>query len=380
MIAMRLSDVKFSDIKELVEQKARESRTLEFKRELSIAKDSDKKEFLADISSFANTNGGDIIYGITEIDGEAIELASLDVADRDAKSLQIEQIVRGGLEPKLPQFEHRWIEGEGSTIFLVLRVGRSFLAPHRVTVSDHAKFYARHGAGKYAMDVSELRLAFATSEAISERMQRFCEQRRRLVADNIAVVPMRSGAKMVCHFLPLSAFGLPTQIDLKKASRHLFPPTRTTGFNSRPTIDGLACYGGAEGHSESIFSYSLAFRSGILEAVEVVGSESQNGRMVIDASYTEENIERCLRMYAKISKECEIGGPVYLSLSFMGTTNYSLYVHHWDEQRAVPSVHRPELILPIVEIEDMNVDATTALKSTFELVFNAFGRTRPTDK
>jgi hypothetical protein len=38
-----------------------EGKTLEYKRELPGGSDQDKREFLADVSSFANTEGGDII-------------------------------------------------------------------------------------------------------------------------------------------------------------------------------------------------------------------------------------------------------------------------------------------------------------------------------
>lgn len=42
-----------------------ESRTLEYKRDLPDPKDRDsKREFLGDVTSFANAQGGDIVYGI----------------------------------------------------------------------------------------------------------------------------------------------------------------------------------------------------------------------------------------------------------------------------------------------------------------------------
>ena len=47
----------------LVDGKVPESKTLEYKAELPIFNDSGKKEFLAGVSSFANTSGGYILYG-----------------------------------------------------------------------------------------------------------------------------------------------------------------------------------------------------------------------------------------------------------------------------------------------------------------------------
>jgi len=39
---------------------------LDYKRDVPGESDQDKKEFLADISSFANATGGDLIYGVDE--------------------------------------------------------------------------------------------------------------------------------------------------------------------------------------------------------------------------------------------------------------------------------------------------------------------------
>lgn len=48
-----------------------ESTQVDFKKEIHIRKDEDKKEFLADVVSFASTMGGDLIYGISENKGVA---------------------------------------------------------------------------------------------------------------------------------------------------------------------------------------------------------------------------------------------------------------------------------------------------------------------
>jgi len=52
------------DVDALIADSVGESKTLEYKQELPGPKDDDKREFLADVSSFANASGGDIIYGI----------------------------------------------------------------------------------------------------------------------------------------------------------------------------------------------------------------------------------------------------------------------------------------------------------------------------
>jgi len=71
MIEKPIDKIAHHDIESLVTNQVRERRTLEYKRELPGNKDSDKNEFLADVSSFANAIGGDLLFGVDEKrDGE----------------------------------------------------------------------------------------------------------------------------------------------------------------------------------------------------------------------------------------------------------------------------------------------------------------------
>lgn len=64
MIAKRLSEIEKSDLDALVTNGVSEGKTLDYKLSLPGPSDDDKKEFLADVSSFANAGGGDIVFGI----------------------------------------------------------------------------------------------------------------------------------------------------------------------------------------------------------------------------------------------------------------------------------------------------------------------------
>ncbi|MFH0344211.1 MAG: helix-turn-helix domain-containing protein [Chromatiales bacterium] len=56
-------------LQRLIEIGAAESREIEYKRQTYGKNDDAKTEFLADISSFANTIGGDLIIGMTASKG-----------------------------------------------------------------------------------------------------------------------------------------------------------------------------------------------------------------------------------------------------------------------------------------------------------------------
>ena len=69
-----LDSVSAQDLQELVDDQVIEQKTLEYKRDLPGKTDSDRKEFLCDVSSFANTASGHIVYGIREEDGKPAEV------------------------------------------------------------------------------------------------------------------------------------------------------------------------------------------------------------------------------------------------------------------------------------------------------------------
>src|SRR3989338_8378538 len=84
-----VEEIEILDMQELVGN-AREIKSLDFKRIIKIDNDSEKEEFLADISSFANSVGGNIIYGIEEENGLATNLCGFKTDNIDSLILKIE--------------------------------------------------------------------------------------------------------------------------------------------------------------------------------------------------------------------------------------------------------------------------------------------------
>src|SRR3954471_2080728 len=82
MLAQRLDELSFTTIEALVAAGLREGRTLDFKRDPVGGRDEDKREFLADVSAFANTAGGDLLFGVEESGGEATAAPGVALARR----------------------------------------------------------------------------------------------------------------------------------------------------------------------------------------------------------------------------------------------------------------------------------------------------------
>lgn len=98
-----INDINEDDLQALVDNQTQEQKTLEFKGELPGGSDFAKKDFLADVSSFANAAGGCLAYGIQQTKGEngRIDLVGVEIADPDAQILQMTQLVNSGIQPRI---------------------------------------------------------------------------------------------------------------------------------------------------------------------------------------------------------------------------------------------------------------------------------------
>ncbi len=172
MIPKTFDDIDKSDIDALIENSVNESKTLEYKRKLPEALDKGKKEFLADVSSFANASGGDIIFGIEEKPGEddgntgvAGKVLPIQSETADQAKQRLEQIILYGIDPRLKvQIKDIMVNEKKQEFVILLRIPQGIASPYMVTHKNASRFYSRNSSGKYQLDVHQIRSAFlATS-------------------------------------------------------------------------------------------------------------------------------------------------------------------------------------------------------------------------
>ncbi len=77
MIQKLIENIDKNDLLSLIDNVVLERKTLDYKEKFSGNGESHRKEFLKDVTSFANSSGGDIIYGIKEDNGIPIQLTGM---------------------------------------------------------------------------------------------------------------------------------------------------------------------------------------------------------------------------------------------------------------------------------------------------------------
>ena len=148
MINKDITDITYDDINLLKQHKIPEGDTLEYKSKMI-----QNSDLIKQVCAFANTRGGDIIFGVKESGsgGYPVEICGLD--DNFNKE-QVEQVILSNLNPRL-NVEIKTIKISDSTkIIAVIRIPDSNLKPHQSNMDK--KFYKRFQFESTAMTEQEI--------------------------------------------------------------------------------------------------------------------------------------------------------------------------------------------------------------------------------
>ncbi|MFA4934568.1 MAG: ATP-binding protein [Candidatus Methanoperedens sp.] len=146
-----MARLNLESINDLINKKIEESLKLDYKREL----DEHNNEIAKDISAFANTKGGRIIYGIEqERDGTPKSKNWID--SKDAKE-RIENVILSHIQPEIKGYDIYSIENPDnrSQAIFVVEIPESLDSPH---MANH-RYYIRRNLKSEPMEDLEVKNA-----------------------------------------------------------------------------------------------------------------------------------------------------------------------------------------------------------------------------
>ena len=175
-----LSSITQAHIEQLVADQTREGPHLDFKRDLPTAwNDAAKHEFLADTTAFANSGGGDLVFGVDE-DGQAQASRVMPqvISNVDQEIRRLQDFLLNLAEPRLPGVKVHAVQvsvaGTDGYV-IVVRIPQSWAGPHRVRTNQH--FFIRDGLRKRQLDVPEIRSLFLRTENQTQKLSDFRTER-----------------------------------------------------------------------------------------------------------------------------------------------------------------------------------------------------------
>lgn len=143
------------DIQSLIDNEVEESIYLDFKSSQALSKsDGKKKEISKDVASFANSDGGIIIYGLTEENHKADSLSFID--GNEFTKEWLEHVVNSSIQRRINEIEIIPIRKENdiSKSIYIVKIPKSLDAPH---LSRDKRFYKRFNFESVPMEEHEIR-------------------------------------------------------------------------------------------------------------------------------------------------------------------------------------------------------------------------------
>lgn len=161
MSRVLLDDLDASHLNSIVQDQWPESFTLDFKKTIDMSLEKDKREVAKDVSAFANSAGGRIIYGIDETtlaNGAKVASTISPITQGDVDE-RIEDVIHGSIHPR-PRFRTRKIPVSGGFAYVVEvypSMGRDL---HMVSAYGDMRFYRRSESHTMKMTEPEVREAY----------------------------------------------------------------------------------------------------------------------------------------------------------------------------------------------------------------------------
>lgn len=376
-----------ADILRLVENRVAESRTLEYKQSLPGGSDDERREFLADVSAFANTIGGDILYGVVEEREAAGKTTGVPEAapglpiSGDAELRRLEEMIRDGIDPRVPSVRVQPIPGFANGSVVLLRIGRSWQRPHMVTFKNFSRFFARAASGKYQLDVHQIRDAFVGAASLRERVEAFRVARLHAVRGNTTTTPpLLVGGRIVLHVIPIAGFDAPESVELDLGTAR--PRPLFAGFGSglyRINFDGVQGY---EQAKDRCLDYVQLFRNGAIEAVDaellgrVARHENPDHRRTIPSLSFEGRLIDSQGYFTNL-REWRVPPPYLVGLSLLYVKDFTLSMTFQmaDRLGGARPIDRDDLIVPEQMVEelgqDLRLEAIRTLRPSFDIVWQS---------
>jgi hypothetical protein len=224
-----LKDLEFVDIEQLKSNKTCESDILDYKEQL--LKDED---LLKHVSSFANNQGGYLIFGVKETGKGGYPEEILGIDRNQVNKERIEQVILSSIQPrldvKIQQIDHQ----DPSKVFVVIQIPNSYLKPHMNRQGD--RFYKRYNFEAMPMTEIEVNDAYKRRFTGYQEVESYLSKlfdikgfKSPQIIGQIAVIP--TTLRRMVETSNMKEFEWMNQLSFKPKERYLPSPTWTPSSN-----------------------------------------------------------------------------------------------------------------------------------------------------
>lgn len=372
-------------LQRLCDDKCPESQTLEFKRELPGNSDKDKHELCKDVAALANTDGGDLVYGIDESAGAAGAIYPISAEPSDAAMRRLAQVLDAGVEPRIQGVKMRHVDVPGG-YSIVVRVPPSFDGPHCIRTNNSRRFVMRNGTSITDMSFDQLRGAFDRTATLAERARGFISDRLQLIAERKTTAPLLTGPHWIVHLVPVAGLAGRRTVDLRSIYSKSFTEFLGDdwGGGSRTfNLDGLLIHPGGK-QDDGYYAYNHIFRTGALEGAQLGGATREVSpgveKSIVWSLDMSKFFYSSVKRFLASAKAWGFSGPAVLSVAVLNVKGFELGIGDVFHRFSRATADRPHLIPPDLWVEDidsLNID--DAMRPLLDNLWQAFGAERCLD-
>lgn len=367
MLEKPIESVTLEDLEALVTNNVSESRYIEFKRDLPGQDGEQIREFLADVTSFANSSGGDLIFGIEEQDGVASTIIGVTIADADAEILRLENSIRSNVDPKMVGVKSHFVTLSAAKGVLIIRIPPGYQPPHRVTFRNSGKFYSRNSRGKFEMDVHELRYAF--TQAAQEPS--FFYKLHAEGIDRAKGIDMPFAVDVeptaVISVIPLSLFR--EGLSLPITEDNALVPFRPSGYSAIPMIEGVLIHTPVKTETGRVRSFAITYRGGRSDFVFTFGrteNTNQGKRWFAYPKLFEEGLATAVNGTLSRLSPLGVAGPWVILASVFGVKGHVAPMS--DLWQSAPA-YKDQAFLGEVRFENLEAETLLPIAKNIWLLF-----------
>lgn len=380
MITDKLADIDEKLLLTLCTSKASEFQQLEFKRELPSNADSARREFLKDVTALANSGGGDLIYGLADVDEKADRIVPIVGESFAEAQRRLTQILEALAEPRLIGVKFQEVKVTGGYV-MVIRVPRSFVGPHASTFDKQLRFFTRARTITSEFRYDQLKTAFTNGADIAEKARSWRRERLMQIRTGETLRPMKGGPLVAIHLMPLVSFLEPQAIDVRSVYHDYtgFMLPDWGGASRTLNLEGLIVHAVGKKEREE-YVYVQLFRNGRVEVVSFAGHLWDTEKIIPSTT-----LGKVLRatIHQIPLQLCRLGlqGPCTIGLSLLGIEGYTLSVDQRYYNAQHKNAERDELILPESLIDELStvIDADAVARPILDILWQCFDIERSLD-
>lgn len=180
-------DCNYTDLQLLIDNlDYRENEYIDYKQNFAFlemedrkVKESKKVEFRNDICSFANTEGGYLVFGVSEDNGCATEITGITISNKNTDSFELNiRNTLNGIYPRLPNIKFHFVEAPDDKYVVIIYIKHDSFAPYtHIEEQKNYKFYKRSGSEKVIISYAELKNMFDQSMSLGKEIQNYRKER-----------------------------------------------------------------------------------------------------------------------------------------------------------------------------------------------------------